>query len=183
MIRADKANKKLSEDEIKGKVEEELAARRIKADNLLQEVQKDKKQVGKIAMENSEDKASADVGGDLGFFAAAEMVPEFSSAAFNTKVGNIYPKVVQSMYGYHIIYVTDKKAAGRQPFEVVQFEITNYLQANNEIAVINNLIEGLKKNAEIKFIDKNYDPKDIKQNLQRKVMEQTAETPEGKETK
>ena len=39
------------------------------------------------------------------------------------------------------------------------------------------------KNAEIKFIDKNYDPKDIKQNLQKKVMEQTAETPEGQETK
>ena len=181
LVRADKANKKLNEDQIKGKVEEELALRKIKADNLLKEVLKDKKQFGKLAQENSEDKGSAEQNGDLGFFAAAEMVPEFSGAAFNTKVGTVYPKVVQSMYGYHIIYVTDRKAAGQSPFEAVQYEIINYLQANNEISVINNLIEGLKKNAEIKFVDKNYDPKDIKQNLQQKVMEQTMEAPAAQE--
>lgn len=181
LIRADKANKKLNEDQIKGKVEEELALRKVKADDLLKEVLKDKKQFAKLARENSEDKGSAEQSGDLGFFAAVEMVPEFSGAAFNTKVGTVYPKIVQSMYGYHIIYVTDRKAAGQSPFEAVQFEIMNYLQANKEIAVINNLIEGLKKNAEIKFVDKDYDPKDIKQNLQQKVMEQTMEAPAAQE--
>ena len=175
-VRADKANKKLNEDQIKGKVEEELALRKIKAENLLKEAQKDKTQFGKLAKENSEDKGSAEQNGDLGFFAAVEMVPEFSGAAFNTKVGTIYPKVVQSMYGYHIIYVTDRKAAGQSPFEAVQFEIMNYLQANKDISVINNLIEGLKKNAEIKFVDESYNPKDIKQNLQQRVMEQTMES-------
>jgi len=184
LVRNDKANKKLSDDEIRVKVNEELAARKQKADDLLKEVLKDKKQFAKLARENSEDKGSAEMSGDLGFFAANEMVPEFSSAAFHTKVGTVYPKVVQSMYGYHIIYVTDKKAAGVSPFEAVQYEIMNYLQASKEISVINSLIEGLKKNAEIKFVDKEYDPRDIKQNLQKKVMEQTmepaAQTPEKK---
>ncbi|MBO7672842.1 peptidylprolyl isomerase [bacterium] len=174
-VRNDKANKKLSDDEIRGKIDLELATRKSKADELLKEVLKDKKQFAKLARENSEDKGSSEMSGDLGFFAATDMVPEFSTAAFHTKVGTVYPKVVQTMYGYHIIYVTDRKAAGVSPFEAVQYEIINYLQANKEISVINNLIEGLKKNAEIKFVDKNYDPRDIKQNLQKKVMEQTLE--------
>ena len=49
---------------------------------MLAEVKKDPSQFAKLAKENSEDTATAVKGGDLGFFAAKEMVPEFSKAAF-----------------------------------------------------------------------------------------------------
>ena len=169
LIRADRANKKLTDDQIKGKVEEELAARKVKAENLLKQAQADKANFSKLAIENSDDKGSASQGGDLGFFAAVEMVPEFSSASFNTKPGNIYNKVVQSKFGYHVIYVTDRSAAGQYPFEAVQYEITNYLQAQKEVKAIDNLIEALKKNAEIVYVDKNFDPEGIKENLQKEM--------------
>lgn len=167
-IRADKANKKLTDDQIKGKVEEELAARKVRAEELLKKVQIDKTVFAKFAKDNSDD-SSASQGGDLGFFAAVEMVPEFSSASFATKPGNIYPKVVQSKFGYHIIYVTDRMAAGQYPFEAVQYEITNFLQAQKEVKAIDSLIESLKKNAEIVYVDKSYDPDGIKQDIQKEM--------------
>lgn len=167
-IRANKANKKLTDDQIKGKVEEELAARKARAEELLKKVQIDKSVFAQFAQDNSDD-SSAKQGGDLGFFAAVEMVPEFSSASFATKPGNIYPKVVQSKFGYHIIYVTDRMAAGQYPFEAVQYEITNFLQAQKEVKAIDNLIESMKKNAEIVYVDKSYDPDGIKKDLQKEM--------------
>ena len=167
-IRADKANRKLSDVQIKGKVEEELAARKVRAEDLLKKVQMDKTVFAKFAKDNSDD-SSAQQGGDLGFFAAFEMVPEFSSASFATKPGNIYPKVVQTKFGYHIIYVTDRMAAGQYPFEAVQYEITNFLQAQKEVKAIDSLIESLKKNAKIEYVDKSYDPDGIKQDIQKEM--------------
>ena len=178
-IRADKANRKLSDVQIKGKVEEELAARKVRAEELLKKVQIDKTVFAKFAKDNSDD-SSAQQGGDLGFFAAFEMVPEFSSASFATKPGNIYPKVVQTKFGYHIIYVTDRMAAGQYPFEAVQYEITNFLQAQKEVKAIDSLIESLKKNAKIEYVDKSYDPDGIKQDIQKEMNsnETLGETPE-----
>lgn len=169
-IRASLKNKKgVSEEEIRGKVEEELATRKIKAEDLLKQVKIDKTQFDKLAKEYSEDKVSAVQGGDLGYFAAIEMVPEFSGASFATKPGNVYDKVVQSKFGYHIIFVTDRLSAGQYPFEAVQFEITNYLQAQKEINAIDNLVEALKKNAEIVFVDQSYNPEGIKKDIQKEM--------------
>jgi peptidyl-prolyl cis-trans isomerase D len=51
---------------------------------------------------------SASRGGDLDWFGKGQMVPEFEKAAFEGKVGEIYPEVVGTQFGQHIIYVTDK---------------------------------------------------------------------------
>ena len=54
---------------------------------------------------------SASRGGDLDWFGKGQMVPEFEKAAFEGKVGEIYPEVVGTQFGQHIIYVTDKNEA------------------------------------------------------------------------
>ena len=169
LIRADKANKKLTDDEIKGKIEAEIVSRKIKAEELLKEVQQDKEKFAKIAREKSDDKVSGSQGGELGYFAAVEMVPEFSNASFATKPGNIHPKVVQTQFGYHIIYVMDRKAAGTSPFETVQHEIMSYLEAQNEIKAIDGLLNSLLKNAEIKYVDSTYNPEVLKETLQQEL--------------
>lgn len=51
---------------------------------------------------------SAAQGGDLGWFSQGDMVPEFEKAAFSGKVGEIYPEIVSTMFGQHIIYITDR---------------------------------------------------------------------------
>ncbi|MBQ6726250.1 MAG: peptidylprolyl isomerase [Bacteroidales bacterium] len=51
--------------------------------------------------------------GDIGCFTIFQMVPEFENACYNMKVGDI-SKPVRTMYGYHIIKLTDKiKAYGK----------------------------------------------------------------------
>ena len=54
---------------------------------------------------------SASRGGDLDWFGKGQMVPEFEKAAFEGKVGEIYPEVIGTQFGQHIIYVTDKNEA------------------------------------------------------------------------
>lgn len=58
----------------------------------------------KVAKELSTDTSNKDKGGDLGWFARADMVTEFSDAAFALKVGEI-SQPVKTTYGYHVIQV------------------------------------------------------------------------------
>jgi len=50
------------------------------------------------------------IGEDLGYFTAFSMVYPFETAAYNTKVGEI-SEPVRTRFGYHIIYVKDRRPA------------------------------------------------------------------------
>jgi foldase protein PrsA len=65
-----------------------------------------------LAREKSTDTASAKQDGDLGWFGAGTMVAEFEDAAFSLAIGQ-RSGIVPTQYGYHIILVTDKKAAAQ----------------------------------------------------------------------
>lgn len=82
-------------------------AAKKKADELYEKV-KNGGDFAQLAKENSGDTASAANGGDLGFFGKGKMVPEFETAAFALKPGEI-SQPVRTVYGYHIIKVTEKK--------------------------------------------------------------------------
>ena len=168
VIRADKANKDLTEEQIKAKVNEEIAAKEAKAKEVLAKVQKDPANFAQIAKENSEDTTTAVKGGELGFFAAQEMVPEFSKAAFAMKP-NTVSGLVKTQFGYHIIKVTDRMAAGQEPYEKVKNDIKAYLQNQRELQAIDNLVESLKKSANIEYVNPEYDPKEIQKAVQTEI--------------
>ena len=63
-----------------------------------------------VAKKVSDDPSTADNNGDLGYFTAFQMVYPFEQAAFNTNVGEV-SMPVRTRFGYHILYVADKRAA------------------------------------------------------------------------
>lgn len=87
--------------------EDETGAAKKKSEEILAKA-KAGEDFAKLAMEFSGDPGSAAKGGDVGYFGKGKMVPEFEKAAFEAKVGDIVGPI-KTVYGYHIIKVTDKK--------------------------------------------------------------------------
>lgn len=80
------------------------------------------KNFGDIAKKETQDPTGKGNGGDLGWFSAGRMVPEFEKVAFGMKKGEI-SEPVKTQFGYHIIYVEDKRAADVKPLEAVREEL------------------------------------------------------------
>ena len=155
---SDKENQSLSKEELEQKVQAEMAAQKAKAEQILAEVKKNPKNFEKIAREKSEDVASGQQGGDLGFFAYKDMVEPFSKAAFSLKPNKV-SDIVQSDYGYHIIMVKDRAKAGTISFEKAKDNIKLYLMTEKQVKLLENLIVSLKNNAKIEFVDEDFKPK------------------------
>lgn len=60
-----------------------------------------------LALTYSDDYASAQQGGDLGWFKKGTMVEEFEDAVFNISKGEIKEEIVETVFGYHIIQKTE----------------------------------------------------------------------------
>jgi peptidyl-prolyl cis-trans isomerase D len=75
-----------------------------------------------VARAYSDDTASKDKGGDVGWFGRHRMVKEFEDAAFGAQPGKLVGPV-KSSFGYHLIEVTGKRPGGEQPFEAVKEQI------------------------------------------------------------
>ena len=100
-----------------------------------------------LARKNSAD-ASAAKGGDLGWFSKGTMVPEFDKVAFGLKDGEL-SNVVKTPYGFHIIKVTGKRAAGVRSFDEVKDQIKAAMMPAKQQEVLQQLKESLKKSAKI----------------------------------
>jgi peptidyl-prolyl cis-trans isomerase D len=100
----------------------ERSAAKAKAESLLAEVKAAPASFADVAKKNSQDPGSAANGGDLDFFARGAMVKPFEEAAFAMQKGDI-SSVVESDFGYHIIRLTDIKAAKQKSFEEMKPEI------------------------------------------------------------
>lgn len=65
-------------------------------------------------------------GGSLGQVRRGQMVPEFEKATFTQEIGAIGP-VVETQFGYHVVQVTKRQAAGMTPLDEVSGRIREYL--------------------------------------------------------
>lgn len=90
-------------------------------------------------------------GGDLGYFAEGVMVPEFNDAVFSMKVGEISKAPVKTNFGYHIIYVEDKKESETASFEEAKEAIEQKLRVEKFQKFVESKINYLKSKAKIEI--------------------------------
>jgi protein-export membrane protein SecD len=84
-----------------------------KAESLLKQIQGGA-DFSELAKLDSEDPGSKDKGGDLGFVKKGTFVPEFDKVLFegDLQPEQVYPQVVESQFGYHIIKLLETRGEG-----------------------------------------------------------------------
>jgi parvulin-like peptidyl-prolyl isomerase len=89
-------------------------------------------------------------GGDLGYFTQGQMVPAFNDAVFGMSVGSVTPAPIQTQFGYHVIYLEDKKAPALRKYDEVKQFIEQRLKMEKFKTVMNTKMDELQKKAIIK---------------------------------
>ncbi len=87
-------------------------------------------------------------GGDLGWFGKGSMIPEFEKVAFSLKQGET-SGIVKTKFGYHIIKLTGKRAAGILPLAEVKDQIKAAILPEKQQEIFKKMREDLKKTAKI----------------------------------
>jgi len=104
-----------------------------------------------LAKKFSQDPGSAPNGGDLGFFAKGQMVPQFDQAAFSLKPGQT-SGVVETPFGFHIIQMQEAKPSRDVPFDEVKEQIREYLSNQLREQKSQAFVEQLKAKAKISIL-------------------------------
>jgi len=177
-VRAELAMDKAIESSITDKELKENYKPEIKASHILVKdeatAKKVKEELGQgksfeeLAKQYSEDKGSAEKGGDLGYFGPGKMVKEFTDAAYKLKKDEV-SEPVKSQFGYHIIKVTDIKE--QKPFEEEKANIKK------------DLVEKKKQDPQFmaELQDKELKKADVK--VEDKDLKDTFETPKAEKEK
>ena len=106
-----------------GKQPDEVKKIRAKADELLKQA-KSGADFAELATKNSQDQASKERGGDLGWMQRDQLsaLGPFADVAFKLKPGEV-SDIVTTQFGFDIIKLEEKEPAGLQPFEKVKDQI------------------------------------------------------------
>jgi len=154
---------KITDEEIRARYDKEVAAtppvNEVKARHILVKTKEEAQDIVKrldagekfedVAKEKSTDTGSGANGGDLGYFAPGQMVPEFEKAAFALEVGKYTTEPVQSQFGWHIIKVEDKRAQQPPAFDAVKEQFRSLVLREKYAA----LAETLRGSAKIDITD------------------------------
>ena len=160
--------KEIAESEMNKKIEATVKEREALANKIANELKADTTKFSQYAKKYSHDTTSAQKGGDLGYFEAKVMVPEFSKAAFGAKPNTIVGPV-KTQYGYHVILVTDRRPAGVESFEKVKNNLKESLTSEKEIKALDDILNAAKKKANIEYVDKQYNPDEITKKLTKQL--------------
>ena len=87
--------------------------------------------------------ATASRGGDVGFFRAGQLVPDFEKAALKLEIGQT-SGIVQTQFGYHVIKLTDKKEPGVKTYPEAKRAIEAELKKQKQAELFNALVLNLK---------------------------------------
>ena len=181
VIDADK-DAKLSNAQIDEKVKQEEQKQKDLLNKALKEARLNPKNFAQVAAKYSQDEASAKNGGNLGFVARGQLVPEFEKVAFDELKPGVVSDPVKTQFGEHIILVTDKAKGGIQPYSKIKEDLKKFLDQQNKIAALQKFATGLKDKSKIEFVDEDLNPVNIHQQID-EAFKRQIESSNKKETK
>jgi len=100
-----------------------------------------------LTAEASEDEATKLNGGDLGYFSANRMPPDFVAAALKLSPAEI-SRPIRTRLGFHIVKSIDRQAPRQRSFQEARDEIASDLANQKRDAAIKRLIVDLRGEAE-----------------------------------
>lgn len=181
IIDADK-DAKLSNAQIDEKVKQEVQKQKDLLNKALKEARLNPKNFAQVAAKYSQDEASAKNGGNLGFVARGQLVPEFEKVAFDELKPGVVSDPVKTQFGEHIILVMDKAKGGIQPYSKIKEDLKKFLDQQNKIAALQKFATGLKDKSKIEFVDEDLNPVNIHQQID-EAFKRQIESSNKKETK
>jgi parvulin-like peptidyl-prolyl isomerase len=133
---------KSADEEAKNQSEGGRSAQQVKA----------KGDFGALAKQNSEDRGSAQKGGELEWIVRGQTVKPFEDAAFSLKPGET-SGLIKTEYGYHIIQVEEHEQAHLKSFDEVKALLTDEYRKTSASQAIQDLTDHaaaeLRKNPSI----------------------------------
>lgn len=99
-----------------------------------------------LAAEASEDEATKLRGGDLGYFSAERMAPEFITEVETLQVGQLSAAIPTTM-GFHLVQLIDARPDRQLSFEEVRHEVLNTLANKKRAAAVSQLAQHLQNSA------------------------------------
>ena len=87
-------------------------------------------------------------GGDLGWFPRGRMVPEFEDVVFEMKVGET-SEVFQTVFGFHIAKLIDRRPEGLQPLKEVASAIEEQLMNDRRTQALETAVDKLRERAAV----------------------------------
>jgi peptidyl-prolyl cis-trans isomerase SurA len=130
--------------------EQELAAARAKADDLLAQIRKGAA-FEDIAKKNS-DGPTAPQGGDLGYFKRATLAKELEDQTFAMKPGDV-SEVIRTKQGFVILKVTEHQQAGIPPLSEIEPRVQDALIMQKMQPALRAYLQKLREDAYIKIAD------------------------------
>ncbi|GGA91344.1 peptidylprolyl isomerase [Brucella endophytica] len=148
---------KISDADIRARYDKEIAAtppqNEVRARHILVKTKEEAEAIIKkleggakfedLAKESSTD-GSAQNGGDLGYFAQGQMVPEFEKAAFALEPGAYTKEPVQTQFGFHVIKLEDKRAQQPPAFDQVKEQVRSILMRERYVDLMKKLRSDMK---------------------------------------
>jgi peptidyl-prolyl cis-trans isomerase C len=125
-----------------------LVTKEAEAKDIIARLKKDSAAFAKLAMEKSNDPGSKAKGGDLGWFDARRMVPEFGAALGKLEKGKFTQEPVKTQFGYHVILLEDTRPIEPPPMESVKPQISQQLQQQS----VKKQLDALKAAAKIEIV-------------------------------
>ncbi|OQM75650.1 peptidylprolyl isomerase [Manganibacter manganicus] len=92
-----------------------------------------------LAQERSADEVSKVNGGDLGFVAEGQVVPEIGAAAAQLQPGEFTQTPVASAFGFHVVLLEEARNRPAPAFDAIAPQIRQALEASEERRIISEL--------------------------------------------